>query len=97
MGGMHPTVLPEEAAEHVDQVIVGEGESSILDVVEGRITDKIVYSKPIENLDEVPFPDYSILKTPCQAANVISTRGLPLPLYLLHDIKNVCALQAAQR
>lgn len=77
MGGMHPTVLPEEAAEHVDQVIVGEGESSILDVVEGRITDKIVYSKPIENLDEVPFPDYSILKTPCQAANVISTRGCP--------------------
>ncbi len=28
-------------------------------------------------MDEAPFPDYSILKTPCVAANVISTRGCP--------------------
>ena len=27
---------------HADQVIVGEGESVILDVVEGRPTDKII-------------------------------------------------------
>ena len=77
MGGMHPTVLPEEAAVHADQVMVGEGEKIIVDVVEGRLTDKIVYGIPIENLDEVPYPDYSILKTPCEAANVISTRGCP--------------------
>ena len=76
-GGMHPSILPDEAARHADQVIVGEGETCILDVIEGRITDKIVYSRPMENLDEVPFPDYSILKTPCEAANVISTRGCP--------------------
>ena len=77
MGGMHPSILPDEAARHADQVIIGEGETCILDVIEGRITDKIVYSRPMENLDEVPFPDYSILKTPCEAANVISTRGCP--------------------
>ncbi len=77
MGGMHPTTLPEEAARHADQVITGEGEKVILDVVEGRITDKIVEGIPILDLDEVPFPDYSILKTPCRAANVISTRGCP--------------------
>lgn len=77
MGGMHATWLPQEAAQHADQVIVGEGEKVFLDVVEGRITDKIVQGIPICNLDEVPFPDYSILKTPCEAANVISTRGCP--------------------
>ncbi|MGI6721508.1 MAG: B12-binding domain-containing radical SAM protein [Anaerovoracaceae bacterium] len=77
MGGIHPTVMPEEAALHADQVIKGEGEKVILDVVEGRITDKIVEGIPMENLDEAPFPDYSILKTPCEAANVISTRGCP--------------------
>lgn len=77
MGGMHCTVLPQEALEHADQVIVGEGEKVILDVVEGRNKDRIVHGIPICNLDEVPFPDYSILKTPCQAANVISTRGCP--------------------
>ena len=77
MGGMHATWKYEEALEHADQVIVGEGEKVILDVVEGRITDRLVQGIPIEDLDEVPFPDYSILKTPCKAANVISTRGCP--------------------
>ncbi|MGN0241251.1 MAG: B12-binding domain-containing radical SAM protein [Candidatus Weimeria sp.] len=77
MGGMHVTALPEEGARHADQVITGEGEKVILDVVEGRRTEKIVQGIPICNLDEVPFPDYSILRTPCEAANVISTRGCP--------------------
>lgn len=77
MGGIHASALPEEAAAHADQVITGEGEKVILDVVEGRRTEKIVRGIPIENLDDVPFPDYSILKTPCEAANVITTRGCP--------------------
>jgi radical SAM superfamily enzyme YgiQ (UPF0313 family) len=77
IGGMHATAMPEEALEHADQVITGEGEGVILDVVEGRIRDRIVQAEPCCNLDEVPFPDYSILKTPCEAANVISTRGCP--------------------
>lgn len=76
-GGMHPTWRPQEALDHVDQVIVGEGEKVILDVIEGRITDRIVQGIPLKDLDEAPFPDYSILKTPCAAANVISTRGCP--------------------
>lgn len=77
IGGMHASTLPEEAAKYADQVIVGEGEKTILDVIEGRRKEKIVYSKPVENLDEVPFPDYSILKTPCVSANVMTTRGCP--------------------
>ena len=77
VGGMHPTWRPQEALEHADQVIVGEGEKVILDVIEGRITDRIVQGIPLENVDDAPFPDYSILKTPCTAANVISTRGCP--------------------
>jgi radical SAM superfamily enzyme YgiQ (UPF0313 family) len=77
IGGMQATVRPDEAALHADQVITGEGEQVILDVVEGRRTEKIVAGIPCENLDEVPFPDYSILKTPCRAANILSTRGCP--------------------
>jgi len=77
MGGYHATALPEEVAEHADQVITGEGEKVILDVVEGRITDKIVKGPVICDLDEVPFPDYTILKTPCESANVLTTRGCP--------------------
>ena len=77
MGGIHATALPEEVLRHADQVITGEGEKVILDVVEGRLTDRVVRGIPIENLDDVPFPDYSILKTPCQSANILTTRGCP--------------------
>ncbi|MFA6857443.1 MAG: radical SAM protein [Treponema sp.] len=77
MGGMHATVLPCEAALHADQVITGEGESVILDVVEGRRTEKIVEGTAYKNLDDAPLPDYSILRTPCKAANVLTTRGCP--------------------
>ncbi len=75
IGGIHASAMPEEALLHADQVIVGEGESVILDVVEGRMPQRIVHAVPPENLDEVPLPDYSILKTPCDCANVMTTRG----------------------
>ena len=75
IGGMHASVLPEEALQHADQVVVGEGEKIILDVIEGRLTEPIAQGKPIHDLDTVPFPNYFILKTPCNAANILTTRG----------------------
>lgn len=77
IGGIHASALPLEAASHADHVITGEGESVILDVVEGRLTDPVIYTTPPEDLDALPFPDYSILKTPCDCANVMTTRGCP--------------------
>lgn len=77
MGGIHATARPEEALRHADQILTGEGEKIILDAAEGRCTEKIVQGIPLENLDEAPFPDYSILKTPCVAANILTTRGCP--------------------
>lgn len=77
IGGMHASAMPQEALKHADQVIVGEGERVILDVVEGIRTEQIVRAEPIEDLDTVPFPDYSVLKTPCMAANILTTRGCP--------------------
>lgn len=77
IGGMHASVLPEEALQHADQVIVGEGERIILDAVEGRAAGRIIRGECLSNLDDAPFPDYSLLKTPCHTANVLSTRGCP--------------------
>jgi len=77
IGGMHASALPEEAAQHADQVVVGEAETVILDVVEGRRGEKIVRGECLKNLDDAPFPDYSLLKTRCDEANVLSTRGCP--------------------
>lgn len=77
IGGIYASSMPEEALLHADQVIVGEGETVILDVVEGRIRDSIVHAQCLRNLDDLPYPDYSLLKTPCECANVMTTRGCP--------------------
>lgn len=58
-GGAHVTALPEECAGDWDCVIVGEGEAGLLDVVLNGIKENIVYSKPIEDIDTLPFPDYT--------------------------------------
>lgn len=77
IGGIHASGIPEEAAKHADSVIAGEAESAILDAVEGRTDDKIIYAEPVKDLDTIPFPDYSLLKTPCQVANLMTSRGCP--------------------
>ena len=77
IGGIHASALPEEALRHADQVVVGEGEEVFLDMLEGRLTDPVVRAKPVHDLDSLPFPDYTILKTPCKSANIMSSRGCP--------------------
>lgn len=77
IGGMHATVMPGEALAHCDQVVRGEAENVIIDLIEGRITDKIVDAPPVADLDQVPFPDYSVSKTPCKVANLLTSRGCP--------------------
>ena len=75
MGGFHASSMPEESLLHCDQVLVGEVENVIRDVVEGVITKNIVRCEPVENMDVIPFPDYSLLKTPVKIANFITSRG----------------------
>jgi radical SAM superfamily enzyme YgiQ (UPF0313 family) len=77
IGGIHASALPEEALLHADIVITGEGESVIRDAVEENKSGQIIKAPPLRNLDDIPFPDYSILKTPCEVANVLTTRGCP--------------------
>jgi len=77
LGGIHASAMPEEALEHADLVIRGEGELVIRDAVESSVSGKIIEAPTPENLDTIPFPDYSILKTPCETANVLTTRGCP--------------------
>ncbi|MFA5038657.1 MAG: radical SAM protein [Candidatus Omnitrophota bacterium] len=62
MGGVHPSLLPQEALAFARQVVTGEAEGVIADVIEGRIKDPIVRGAPVENLDLLPFPDFSLVK-----------------------------------
>lgn len=80
IGGVHASLLPEESAQYARQVIVGEADEVISDVVEGRMKDRIVRGKPVHNLDNLPYPDLSLLKgfNPALMITPISTsRGCP--------------------
>lgn len=77
MGGVHPSVMPEEtlANKAVDVVVRDEGEITMLDLVSGkdykdipglsyRIKEEIKHNvdrQLIENLDDIPAPAYHLL------------------------------------
>jgi len=58
LGGIHPSVLPEEAAEHADAVVVGEGEpvwpGVLSDLQAGRL--KPLYRADIPTGDRLVIP-----------------------------------------
>lgn len=62
IGGVHASLLPEEALGYARQVVVGEAEDVIVDVVEGRRSEPIVKGEAVQELDKLPFPDFSLIK-----------------------------------
>lgn len=61
-GGVHASMVPQDVVDYADKVIVGEGEKVIIPLLEGKIKDKIVYAPQVENLDELPIPDFNLIK-----------------------------------
>jgi radical SAM superfamily enzyme YgiQ (UPF0313 family) len=76
-GGHHPSALPDQMLSiGYDQVVIGEGENVIMDIINGNISP-IVYGTTSE-IDSIPFPDYSGLKySGDMGLPVISSRGCP--------------------
>ena len=64
IGGLHATSLPDEAAEHADAVVVGEGELSWLEVLDdaaaGRLAPRYAGVGEFE-LREAPMPRFDLL------------------------------------
>ncbi len=78
-GGVHATFLPEEATLYADHVVKGEGELVISDLVNNG-GEKIIQGTPVENLDDLPFPDFSLiegLKKPIPITPISTSRGCP--------------------
>ena len=83
MGGIHPTVLPEEALTHADAVVIGEAEpvmaKLLADFRAGRLAP--VYRAPIPEDDrlDVPWPRREILagKRYLTTQTVQASRGCP--------------------
>lgn len=61
MGGVHSSVLPEEALNHCDIIVKGEGELAMLDIIKNGITKGVISRHYIKNLDEVPPPAWHLM------------------------------------
>ncbi len=60
IGGVHASLFPNEAQNHADCVIVGEGEQVISDTFRARYRG-VCIGKPLVNLDDAPIPAYHLL------------------------------------
>jgi len=60
MGGKHANILPEEVLEHVDTVVLGEGERAMLDIVNG-VRDRKYQVTYCKNLDDLPSPAWHLM------------------------------------
>jgi radical SAM superfamily enzyme YgiQ (UPF0313 family) len=83
MGGLHVSVLPEEAASHADYVVVGEGEHvwpSVVAAAESGTAPRIFRDSEVLPVDvnHLPVPRYDLLgDRPYNRFTVQTSRGCP--------------------
>ncbi len=83
MGGLHVTVQPDEARQHADHVVLGEGETVWPQLVaaaergeRNRVWD--AYAFPSLDIRQLPIPRYDLLADrPYNRFTVQTTRGCP--------------------
>lgn len=81
LGGIHPTILPQEAIQHADAVVIGEAEGCWADVIndfkKGRLQK--FYHVPEPDLSTFPFPrrDFHLDKALFNCVGLVTTRGCP--------------------
>jgi len=82
LGGVHPTMLPEEASKHADAIVIGEAEGVwqklLMDFQMGNM-EKIYQRSKLCSLSDLPHPRWDLLnKDAYLTTNVVqTTRGCP--------------------
>ncbi len=88
-GGPHASALPDVVARDFDTVVAGEGEAALLDVLDlvraGLQPPPVIHGRPIDDLDTIPPPDYSLADIGSYrrvvdgqpSLSVLSARGCP--------------------
>jgi radical SAM superfamily enzyme YgiQ (UPF0313 family) len=79
IGGIHASLCAETFDGLADHIVSGEGETVILDIVEGRCPDRIVHAPPVEDLDTLPPVQYSLLEghDRMDVIPIMTSRGCP--------------------
>lgn len=81
VGGPHATVMASDFFSF-DAIVEGEGEEAVLRVLEDYPNLKKVYfGEPVQNLDEIPFPDRDIIDIK-EYANNYKLGGEPTTTYV---------------
>ncbi len=84
MGGIHPSLCPQEALEHADAVCAGEGDSlwqTIIEDAKNNTLQRLYEPKIIYNLADMPIPKREIFPREVYKweAHLVSTmRGCPV-------------------
>jgi radical SAM superfamily enzyme YgiQ (UPF0313 family) len=81
MGGIHVSMMPEEAANYCDAVVIGEAESIWPKVLEDFEAGKLQkqYKGTWTNLENLPLPRRDILRNPYyQWGSIQTSRGCPM-------------------
>lgn len=66
MGGVHVSVMPDEALQHCDVVVIGEGELALKDIID-KLSNGIkikgqIKGEIINDLDSIPRPAWHLIK-----------------------------------
>lgn len=80
IGGVHATIMAEEALEYADCVVRGEAEPLVPHLFEDIPSKEIVLGKRVEDVNNLPIPDLSLLqfvKPPLKWAPIATARGCP--------------------
>jgi radical SAM superfamily enzyme YgiQ (UPF0313 family) len=81
LGGIHPTILPQEAIQHADAVVIGEAEGCWEEVINEFRKGKLqkFYRAPEPDLSKYPFPrrNLHIDKALFNCVGLLTTRGCP--------------------
>jgi radical SAM superfamily enzyme YgiQ (UPF0313 family) len=82
-GGVHPSMVPEEALQHSDSVVIGEGEhlwpQVLEDVARGNL-QRIYRQESLLSLEALPSPRWDLLRTKRYfiPRTVQTSRGCPM-------------------
>jgi len=80
LGGPHASYVWEEAGQHADVVVRGEGEPAIIEAVEQAPRGSVLDGALVDDLDTLPIPDLSLLgaaKRRMTMATLSASRGCP--------------------
>ncbi len=61
LGGVHVSVMPDEALEHGDFIVLGEGEDALIKILNGKVKERLVKGECIGDLDSLPKIDRSLI------------------------------------